>query len=385
MGRKKLMIISVTGEFYVYETDALPSREELCGFFQGLNENDILEIRIKSPDGLQSEQVYHVTKHFLVNEQEFMDLTVPFSADTFQTAAHICPYNGILPVKDEEGNCISIVKKIWTYYEHFYKYEGEVDLSFLNQYSTIILTGVNEYSVEIYRRVLPLWSGGTQVYLVGAEWKNYLPVLPKPEGIFVEVFEQLPAFLSPEKNKGRGNLYIIEGLPRNESSERYEKGCMYYDEIMQLTFMFSYVIHPGKKNPHKKFFLIDGFYRIEGMFGIWNKAFTAARYAMAKGYTPVFEIVSSDANMYSDHEGDDIWNKFFMQPVDCPLSEIHESSYLALSPNMNILNTVRSIMDKVSGGWNSHGPMEFSTNRSNVISESGSSAFFPARNARWAY
>lgn len=251
---------------------------------------------------------------------------------------------------------------------------------------TIILTGVNEYSVEIYRRVLPLWSGGTQVYLVGAEWKNYLPVLPKPEGIFVEVFEQLPAFLSPEKNKGRGNLYIIEGLPRNESSERYEKGCMYYDEIMQLTFMFSYVIHPGKKNPHKKFFLIDGFYRIEGMFGIWNKAFTAARYAMAKGYTPVFEIVSYDANMYSDHEGDDIWNKFFMQPVDCPLSEIHESSYLALSPNMNILNTVRSIMDKVSGGgWNSHGPMEFSTNRSNVISESGSSAFFPARNARWAY
>lgn len=160
---------------------------------------------------------------------------------------------------------------------------------------------------------------------------------------------------------------------------------MYYDEIMQLTFMFSYVIHPGKKNPHKKFFLIDGFYRIEGMFGIWNKAFTAARYAMAKGYTPVFEIVSYDANMYSDHEGDDIWNKFFMQPVDCPLSEIHESSYLALSPNMNILNTVRSIMDKVSGGWNSHGPMEFSTNRSNVISESGSSAFFPARNARWAY
>lgn len=219
---------------------------------------------------------------------------------------------------------------------------------------TIILTGVNEYSVEIYRRVLPLWSGGTQVYLVGAEWKNYLPVLPKPEGIFVEVFEQLPAFLSPEKNKGRGNLYIIEGLPRNESSERYEKGCMYYDEIMQLTFMFSYVIHPGKKNPHKKFFLIDGFYRIEGMFGIWNKAFTAARYAMAKGYTPVFEIVSYDANMYSDHEGDDIWNKFFMQPVDCPLSEIHESSYLALSPNMNILNTVRSIMDKVSGGGGTH-------------------------------
>ena len=36
-----------------------------------------------------------------------------------------------------------------------------------------------------------------------------------------------------------------------------------------------------------------------------------SRYAKKKGYIPVFAIVSSDDNMYSDGEGDDIWNKFF--------------------------------------------------------------------------
>ncbi len=42
-------------------------------------------------------------------------------------------------------------------------------------------------------------------------------------------------------------------MASNESPERYKRGIMYYDEIMALTFLFSYVIHPGKKNPDKKF------------------------------------------------------------------------------------------------------------------------------------
>ncbi len=86
------------------------------------------------------------------------------------------------------------------------------------------------------------------------------------------------------------------------------------------------------------------------MFAIWMKVFTVARYALAKGYDPVFQIISSDENIYSDHTDDDIWNKFFWQPGEYTLQEVHQSSYLALSPNMNVLNVMRYIMDEVSKG-----------------------------------
>ena len=125
---------------------------------------------------------------------------------------------------------------------------------------------------------------------------------------------------------------------------------MRYDDVMALTFMFSYVISPGCLNPDKKFFVIDGVFAEEGIFGIWDKMFAAARYALAKGYLPVFQIVSSDGHRYSDAPGEDIWTKFFLQPGGYTMKEVHNSSYLALSPNMNLLPGARHIMDQVSGG-----------------------------------
>ena len=61
------------------------------------------------------------------------------------------------------------------------------------------------------------------------------------------------------------------------------------------------------------------------------------------------DMVEEYKKLY-DFEGDDIWNKFFLQPGEYELDEVNQSQYLALSPNMNVMNTMRYIMDEVSRG-----------------------------------
>lgn len=343
------MVASVPGEFYVYEAEQLPDRESLKVFFEDLSENDILEVRVSPPEG-SGYQVYHFSKAILAQNMEPFAMSLGKAKDTFEQMARIAPYNFPIPVLDEEGNCVSILKKFVTYYKHFYRYEGELDLSFLNRYDSIVLEGLNEYSVEIYKKVLPHWKG-KEVFLVNPEWNDYLELFPTLPGISVTVLDRFVQSADVSgQNDDKKQLIIKECVPSNESPERYKQGIMYYDEIMTLTFLFSYVIHPGTKNPDKKFLLIDAFFRIEGMFAIWMKVFTVARYALAKGYAPVFKIVSSYDNIYSDHQNDDIWNKFFWQPGEYTIDDVHQSSYLALSPNMNVLNVMRYIMDEVSKG-----------------------------------
>lgn len=205
--------------------------------------------------------------------------------------------------------------------------------------------------MELYKKAIPLWRGN-RLFLIGAEWNHYMDVLPQYGHVQVKILEQLSEEIFDNGNQDKSKiLYVNEFLPQNESLERYHNGILCYDEVMTLTFMFSHVIHPGVKNPDKRFFKIDGYFRIEGVVGIWNKVFTAARYALAKGYLPFFEIDSSDDSMYSDYKGDDIWNKFFLQPGGYDLQEVHQSQSLTLSPNMNALTILRHIMDQVSEGF----------------------------------
>lgn len=387
------MVVSVSGAFYVFETETDPTREDLIDFFKDLTENDILEVRVKKPFG--RDIVYHVTRFFLDNDLRFMNLALEKSDQVFQQVSRMNLYDCILPVF-ENGSCVNFVKNIETNYQHYYRYEGEIDVSFLNRYKTIALTGLNEYSVELYKKALPLWKG-EEVFLVGEEWQDYLDVLPTPEGIRVTITGELPQCEDlegslegneeiPGENEGTSRtgggrmLQIVEGLPgaerllgggglpgseglsegqglsevkglsESENVSGCEKDIMTYDDIMALTFMFSYVISPGCLNPEKKFFVIDGRFAGEGFFPIWDKVFTAARYALAKGYLPIFQIVSSDGHKYSDALGEDIWNKFFLQPDGYTMKEVHNSSYLALSPNMNLSPEVRHFMEEVFGG-----------------------------------
>lgn len=144
---------------------------------------------------------------------------------------------------------------------------------------------------------------------------------------------------------------MIEGVAPEGTTTRYEDGILYYDEVMILTFFFSYVVHPGNRNPDHRFLLIDGQFYITGMFAIWERVCAAARYGAARGYRPAFMIVSADSSMYSDYPGDDIWNKFFLQPGDYSIQEVLESSYVALSPNTFLVkNVLRRILGEACAG-----------------------------------
>lgn len=340
------MVYSVSGQFFTIETDTRPDKKALYHFFEDLGENDILEVRLKS----EPPQIYHVSKFILIHDGPYKNLREMKSADVFKKVAESYGYDVPIPVMDQEGNCVSILKKNWSYYDHKYKYTGGMDLEFLNRYDVVVLIGLNEYSVELYKKVLPRWEG-KKVFLVGPDWRDYLDVLPEPEGIQVSVFDTVEeAKAQAGTLEGVTPLWIQEGLPKNEGIERYKMGVMYYDEVMTLTFMFSNQNHLGKRNLGRKFIIIDGYFRIEGIFGIWNKVFTAARYAKAKGYIPIFMIISSNDNIYSDFEGDDIWNKFFNQPEGYSVQKIRQSNYIVISPNMNILNVMRYVMDEYSEG-----------------------------------
>lgn len=75
-----IMIISVSGEYYVLESNIFPTQEELEEFFQDLRENDILELRVKSTSPV------HINQFYLKNHLDFTNLALEKSADTFEKA-----------------------------------------------------------------------------------------------------------------------------------------------------------------------------------------------------------------------------------------------------------------------------------------------------------
>lgn len=343
------MVISVSGEFFVFETEVLPTQEEVKAFFQDKGEHDVLEVRLHNRGQIR---VGYVTKKTLEYQIGFPNLGLTLGEDVFQRAAELCPRDFVMPILDQNGNCVNLVRKVWSSYEHIYQYEGGMDISFLDRYDSLALVRLNEYSVELFRRAIPFWHG-KEIFLVGEGWRemaNVLPAHPHLQVTILDRLEQWEKVRTEKATKTEAFLSIVEGIPENEGTQRYESGLLYYDEVMTLTFCFSHVTHPGTKNFQKKFFLIDGKFSLEGMFAIWMKAFTMARYALVKGHAPAFSIVSSNHNMYSDHPGDDIWNKFFLQPGGYSLEDVLESSYVVHSPNGNLMNTVRYIMDQVSAG-----------------------------------
>lgn len=55
-------------------------------------------------------------------------------------------------------------------------------------------------------------------------------------------------------------------------------------------------------------------------------------YLISKGYFPVINIVSSNNSIYSDSQGDDIWSKFFRQPVPIGQKDLENMDDITISP-----------------------------------------------------
>ena len=132
--------------------------------------------------------------------------------------------------------------------------------------------------------------------------------------------------------------------------DRYNDGIMYYEEVMSFTYMFSDYRSLGSLNPDKKFFVIDGYYNKLGLFTIFSKIVTCAKYVKAKGMVPVVRLTMSGNSFYSDFEGDDIWSKFFNQPEGYTLEEVIHSANVYFSPGFYNGSVQSTIMENIRYG-----------------------------------
>jgi hypothetical protein len=159
------------------------------------------------------------------------NLCVEYSVDMFRLSMPFVSRYGYAIGCGKTGEYLAVLKELQTTYIHFYRYSGGVDCWFINQYDCIFLIGCNEMSVELVRKVMPLWTGNRLV-LVGKEWENLIPMLPDLPGIECFYEEDLYDKLTMELIEGRKPLYVNVGVPHEESMERYERGIMNYEEIM---------------------------------------------------------------------------------------------------------------------------------------------------------
>ena len=330
------MVTTINGEIYTFDGNEIWSKERQQEFFREHGKNAIIEL-------VSENGVTHMTYDSLTGLSQVKDIRITLSADMFKEAYYRTQTDTTWIVCDENGNYLTILKAVPSYYLHSYG-DGELDLDFLNKYDALVFYGLNEYFVELYRKALPIWKG-KRVVLCG-EWEvmgNVLPGLPGKE-----------IFMKSDWNESAGGLlegvsdnvlHIGTRMPKNENISRLtENRVAMIDEVMTYTFCFSNLTHFGDKHPDKKFFVIDGVFSIEGIFGVRDKVLTMAEFAKSKGFIPVFYIINSTDNMYSDFKGDDIWGKFMKQPGGTTLDDIKEAKNVYISPNANCLNIMRYMM-----------------------------------------
>ncbi len=335
------MLIQTAANIYRIHSETVPSREELIQAVSSLHNDDfIIEIHT-------GETVSFCTRTLLNTGMVSAEIRIPSGPDCFEKARKIISETGFVLITAGDGNYITCLKDIPTYYVHPYSGKGDYDLEFLNRSDCLVLNDCNEYSVLLLR-ALDRWTG-KKIILCGKNWKPFMDVLHLPQKE-INYFDECNEELKNSFN-GLNTLYVDLFLPKKDNTDRYLKShLLCYDEVMTLTCLFCCEKHMGEKNKGRKFFIVNGAWTIEGIFGIWDKAFCASRYVQKKGYIPVFHITWSDDNIYSDEKGEDIWGKFFNQPHSYTVNEVMESDSVTLSPNMNILNILQFIMNSMSDG-----------------------------------
>lgn len=272
---------------------------------------------------------------------------IPYGPDMYRQALPIILKHGYAVASDPDGKNSKILKLQGGTYAHRYRYDGGVDMWFLNSYDCIFLYDCNEFSVELCRTALGEWTG-KRLVLVGSKWERMIEYLDDIDGV--------ECFYEPEPDDSRFTqlmegyrcLHVIDGLPHQESMDRYNDGIMYYEEVMSFTYMFSDYRSLGSLNPDKKFFVIDGYYNKLGLFTIFSKIVTCAKYVKAKGMVPVVRLTMSGNSFYSDFEGDDIWSKFFNQPEGYTLEEVIHSANVYFSPGFYNGSVQSTIMENIS-------------------------------------
>ena len=313
-------------------------RNDLKAYFATQGNDKIIEI----------EKGKYYTSRQLLSREEPVDIRVEYNPDMFFLATPIVMTYGYAIADDQDGNHVAVLTNQDCTYAHPYLYEGGADLWFLDQYDCIFLHGCNEFSVELCQSALRLWKG-KQLVLVGNEWEQLIPMLPDLPGVVCYYEPNLTQDRFLELVQGQKFLHAIYGIPHAESMERYNQGVMYYDEIMSFTFMFSDYRELGPLNEDKNFFVMDGYYGGLGLFAIFPKVETCARYAKSKGFIPVIQLTMGEENFYQNMVGEDIWKKFYNQPENYTLDEVMRSKHVFFSPGFYNGSVQSNIMNQASG------------------------------------
>ena len=290
----------------------------------------------------------YITEYNLLSEEEQESVRILYSPDMFASSRDIIGKHGYAVAVDTEGNVICALREEITTYVHAYRYSGGLDMWFLDQYDCLFLHDCNEYSVELCRNVLQLWQG-TRLVLVGKDWAGLILQLPDLPAIECYYEEKLTAERCVELINGGTSLHLMTGLPHEEKMERFESGIMFYDEVMSFTFMFSDYRELGDKNEDKEFFVMDGLYGSLGLFALFGKAVTGAKYAKSRGFIPVIQVKRARGSFYQNVFGEDIWDKFYNQPEGYTVEEVMSSRHVYLAPIFYNASIQSRIMNLVVG------------------------------------
>ena len=208
-------------------------RQLAYDFLQKQNGYAMLEVQ-------NGDETYHITKEMLENGMSYCNMNLDLSDHVFEDAAYIGNAYGRFLVRDNSGNIVAVLEHRYTYYDHPYRYEGGLDLEFLDQYDCVILYDVNEYSIELFQKALPLWNG-RNIVLIGPLWHVFLPYLSKIEDKQIQVYDTMQdEILWQIMMQNKKPIHIRDFLPRNEGNSRVKDGFEKSNHLMKS--VMSYII-----------------------------------------------------------------------------------------------------------------------------------------------
>lgn len=334
------MIELVDGAIYSVEEEDLSQEmlEELC---DGKHENDV--ICVIGEDG---SRIYINAED--VKKDRIDEGCYAVAQENVFSQLCVNPHiDGAVPILDPEGNPIAIAKQCISSYSHNYDCDIQrIDTSVFDLYECVCLCGVNEFSVLMYQQCFHNYKG--KIVLFGKDWKAILPYLGEgPKNTDVFVAEDGPEWEEKVKNKKVMSLGTFTSNVA-EYLKRCEMGLFSYDEIMTLVYYFSqhYVV---SEKANKKIFVINVSCGGLGLVAMVRNFEIPCAYLVSKGYIPIINIVSAAGSIYSDGPGDDIWCKFFKQPLGLEESEIEDIGDVTISPLTPVSNPGRWLMQQMTG------------------------------------
>lgn len=333
------MIELVNGAIYTIEEENL-SQEILQSFFTKEHENDVICVTRKN--GIK----IYINSEDIKKQQIDENCCEIVQAEVFSKIYTNKHNDGVIPILDPNGNPLALAKYHATAYDHFYDCDiARIDTSVFDLYECICLYGVNEYSVLLYQQCFNEYKG--KIVLFGNEWNEFLPYLGgTPE--YAEVLVTADDAMVVQETKGKKTM-SLGTFASNVAGymDRCKVGLFSYDEIMTLVYYFTQ--HKAVSGQgDKRLYVIDVRCGGLGLVSMVNRFDVPCAYLISKGYIPIINITCSNGSIYSDGLNDDIWCKFFRQPVGISQEDLNEVNDVTISPMACVTFAAKWLMQQMT-------------------------------------